>query len=470
VYRIDTNLQLPFHEFALPFEGKLDPNNRWVRLSDVVPWDVIEFEYKQNFTETTGAPAINSRIAFGALLIKEKCGYTDRETVLQISENPYLQYFLGLPEFKLVAPFDHTMMVYFRKRFSLDSLSKINELIIPNMESSEEEPTSPNKGKLLLDATCTPADIRYPTDMSLLAEARKKTEEMIDILYEQVRNLSPKSKFRTYRQRAHKLFLGFIKKKRHSRQELRKATRQQLQFIRRNLKHIEKLLQIGASLREFSKWQYRDLLVIHELFRQQFEMYKTKSHRIAGRIVSIFQPHVRPIVRGKAAAKVEFGAKISFSVVNGFTRLEKLSWENYNEGIDLIETIERYKSREGFYPESVHVDQIYLNRENRKFCKEHNIRRSGKALGRPKSDTEQAKEERKRYIQDLRDRIPVEGKFGESKRRYGLSRVMAKLPDTSATVIALTVIIMNLEKALYFLLFLCLGSFRRQNCRIFRPV
>ena len=58
------------------------------------------------------------------------------------------------------------------------------------------------------------------------------------------------------------------------------------------------------------------------------------------RIVSIFQPHVRPIVRGKAGSKVEFGAKVSFSVIDGFTRVEKTSWENYNEGIYLIETIE----------------------------------------------------------------------------------------------------------------------------------
>ena len=103
------------------------------------------------------------------------------------------------------------------------------------------------------------------------------------------------------------------------------------------------------------------------------------------RIVSIFQPHVRPIVRGKAGSKVEFGAKVSFSVVDGFTRVEKTSWENYNEGIYLIETIERYKQREGVYPASVHVDQIYLNRENRNFCKKNNIRISEKSIGSSQS-------------------------------------------------------------------------------------
>ena len=450
MYKKDNNLQLPFHEFALPFNGKLDEDNRWVKLAQLIPWETVEKEYQRHFTKATGAPAIDSRIAFGALIIKERCGYTDRETVMQITENPYLQYFIGFTEFKCEVPFDSTMMVYFRRRFGKDMLEKINESLISKVSKKrpEEEPKPQNRGKLLVDATCTPADIRYPTDVSLLNEAREKTEEIIDILYEQIRGLVPKTKFRTYRQKAHKIFLGFIKKKKHSQKEVRKAMKKQLQFIRRNLRHVENLLKMGASLGFLTKYQYRNLLVIHELFRQQSEMYAARARSIPGRIVSIFQPHIRPIVRGKASAKVEFGAKVSFSMLDGFTRIEKSSYENYNEGIDLIEILEKYKLREGFYPESVHADQIYLNRANRQFCKKHSIRISGKSLGRPKTDRELLKDERKQLLQDLKDRIPIEGKFGESKRRYGLNRVMAKLPETGLTVIGLTVIIMNLEKAL----------------------
>lgn len=445
MYKLRTKQQW-LNAFDIPFSGKLDEKNRWVTLSKMIPWDEVENEYQSSFSKNTGKPAIASRVAFGSLVIKEKCQFTDRETVLQISENPYLQYFIGYKDFRSEPPYDASMMVHFRKRFGEDALLRLNELIIKS--AGKKKPAQANRGKILLDASCTPADIRFPFDVSILNEARRKAEKLIDKLYIHLKNQVKKSRFRTYRQKAHKLFLGFIKKKRKGQKLIRKALRQQLQFIRRNLKHIETLINKGSSLFEFSKRDYRNLLVIQEVYRQQLEMYKTRSRSIADRIVSIFQPHVRAIVRGKAGTKVEFGAKVSFSIVDGFTRVEKTSWDNYNEGIHLIEVLERYKQREGVYPESIHADQIYLNRVNREFCKENGIRISGKALGRPRKDKEMAKSDRKRYIQDMKDRIPIEGKFGEAKRRYSLNRVMAKLPNTSLSVIGISVIVMNLEKGL----------------------
>ncbi|NUN88190.1 transposase, partial [Coprococcus comes] len=100
-------------------------------------------------------------------------------------------------------------------------------------------------------------------------------------------------------------------------------------------------------------------------------------------IVSISQPHVRPIVRGKTRAPVEFGAKVAVSVVDGYAMIEKLHWDNYNEALTLQESVEAYRKRYGVYPEAVLADQIYRNRQNRRYCKEHGIRLSGPPLGRP---------------------------------------------------------------------------------------
>ncbi len=91
-------------------------------------------------------------------------------------------------------------------------------------------------------------------------------------------------------------------------------------------------------------------------------MFDNKTHSVENRIVNISQPHVRPIVRVKARTNVEFGAKLAISVVDGSAYLEKLSWDNFNEGITLIKAVERYRRRHGFYPESVHVDKIYRTR------------------------------------------------------------------------------------------------------------
>jgi len=167
--------------------------------------------------------------------------------------------------------------------------------------------------------------------------------------------------------------------------------------------------------------------------------------------MSISKPHIRPIVRGKAGASTEFGAKLTISIVIGYVFTEKLGWEAYNEGSDLPEQIECYKERFSYYPESVHADQLYRNRTNIKYCKDRNIRLSGPALGRP------PKEKKKELIQQMRqdelDRISVEGKFGNGKRKYGLDRIMSKRKDTSETTFGVIILILNLERLLS--IFIC---------------
>ncbi len=134
-------------------------------------------------------------------------------------------------------------------------------------------------------------------------------------------------------------------------------------------------------------------------------------------------------------------------MVNGYAFLERLSWDSFNEGVTLIESLEAYKRRFGCYPKAVLTDQIYRTRENRAFCKAHGIRLSGPALGRPVQG-EEAAEQRRVAKQDASERNAIEGKFGEGKRKYGLGRIRACLAKTSETVIALQLLVMNLERRL----------------------
>ena len=457
MYRKDNLHQLTFENFYLPFGGHLRNDNRWVILADQIPLDQIEDAYGELFCDDNGCPAKSARMALGALLIKERLDVSDRETVEQIKENPYLQYFLGLMEYQDATPFDHSMMTHFRKRFDKDILSDINESIVQGaMEETAEgnnthdldddgnEPPS-NNGKLIADATCTPADIAYPTDLSLVNEAREKSEEMIDVMHEPF--IGIRKKPRAYRQQARKAYLTVAKQKKPGAKKIRKAIGQQLRYLKRNLGHIDRMAEEGLLI-HLSKRLYRLLLVIKELYRQQRWMYETRTHSIGDRLVSLYQPHVRPIVRGKAKSTVEFGAKVSISLVDGFSFVEKIGWDAYNESCDLIEQIKQYHQRFGCYPESVHVDQIYRTRENRKFCKKHGIRLSGPPLGRPTEDTALLKEQKKLQRQDELDRNAVEGKFGQGKRRFSLGRIMTKLAQTSEVSILISFIVMNLEKIL----------------------
>ena len=447
--------QLAFENFHLPFGGKLDPENRWVKLADAIPWHVAENLYAKNFPSKRGAPALTVRMALGSLIIKEKLGLSDMETVAQVQENPYLQYFIGLEQYQYEAPFDASMLTHFRKRLKHADLAQLQEELLQrhleetrrkSKDDDDDEDGDPsNKGRLIVDATCAPADIAYPTDISLLNDAREKTEKIIDELYA----MHPEGiiKPRTYRKNARKAFLAVSMKKSLPKRVLQRGIRKQLQYIKRNLKHIGDLSE-QVSLTVLPTRLYRDLLVVSELYRQHLEMYRSDTKSISDRLVSISQPHVRPIVRDKAAAKTEFGMKLSFSVVDGMSMPERMSWNAYNEGGDLVRDIERYRERYGYYPESVHADKIYRTLANRMWCKARGIRLSGVPLGRSPKDIEKNRARRRQIREDEGIRNAVEGKFGQAKRRYSLSRVMARLAESSLTVVSIVFLVMNLDRLL----------------------
>lgn len=235
MYRKSQNALGPEQAFELPFEGQLCEENRWVVLSKLIPWSEFESEYAQNFSEEMGAPAKPFRMALAALIIKEKLRISDRETVEQIQENPYLQYFIGQNSYQNEAPFDPSMMVHFRQRISQTLLQKINRRIVQkslgfNPEDSstkkleEAEKPKGNRGQLLIDATGEPADIKYPTDVDLLNKAKETTELIIDLLYKSLKdNLNKKP--RTYRKHARKDYLKFAKKRKSSGKERRDAVK-----------------------------------------------------------------------------------------------------------------------------------------------------------------------------------------------------------------------------------------------------
>lgn len=468
-------------DFILPFAGKLAADNRWVKLAAIIPWDEIEKQYAFMFPSDRGNVAKPVRMALGALIIQTRCGFTDRETVQQITENPYLQYFIGLREYQLTRPFTPAAMVKFRKRFNGKRLADINEKILhvekteqeleieqdddhndndcegsgnleEKREKSEEEAiaeadTRPNQGTLILDATCTPADISFPTDHRLLNEAREQLDRIIDTLHQT--DVEGTRRPRTYRQKARKDYLSLSKQRNPRKNQIRKAIKKQLQYVRRNLRIVDQLLMKEQNeICPLSRRQEKLLAVIRKLYEQQAAMYKNRSHRISDRIVNIYQSHVRPIVRGKAGAAVEFGAKVAISLEEGYSRIEKLSWDPFNEAGTLEETVERYRERHGCYPEAVLADKIYRNRDNLSYCKKHGIRLSGPRLGRPPASSTLQKAEKRLERLDAKQRNAVEGKFGEGKRKYSLDRVVARLKETAECMIAMQFLVMNLEHKL----------------------
>ena len=454
--------QLVLAGFESPFETKLKADNRWVVLAHLIPWDdICNLYLKFVPVSRTGRPPLNPRVVLGSLIIKHLCNLDDRETVDQISENIYMQYFLGYSSFTNEAPFDASLFVDFRKRLGLENLNAINERIVvlktkaetqtqtkteikpfdsdSHTNDSNNQANEPlevtHKGRVIMDATACPQDIAYPTDLNLLNDAREKLEELIDSVYD--RSLHDQ-KPRTYREVARKDYLKTAQKKNKSKKVIRKAIRQQLNYVNRNIKSINTLLDAYENMPfPLIPKEQNYLFVVKTLYDQQKQMFDTRTHSIEHRIVSIHQPHVRPIVRGKAQAKVEFGSKIHLSLVDGISFLDQLSWDAFNEGSHMMDYIQKYKKRFGFYPQEVLADQIYCTRANRAALKDLGIKLLAKPLGRPSAV---------QIHLSPGERNPIEGKFGQAKTAYGLDRIKARLKGTSESWIATIVLVLNLVK------------------------
>jgi IS5 family transposase len=432
-------------------------------------------------------------MVIGALIIKHRLTLSDRETIEMITENMYMQYFIGLSSFTTEPIFHHTEFVHIRKRLSeVDFNSMTEELMqaagiidkkekqaneggknkpasargdddndadktvsqkvtsaavqsqVPEQKAVNDTKAITNKGDMQLDATVADQKIKYPNDVELLNTGRQETDRMIDMLCEALKQKRP----RTYRNRARKEFLQFAKRKTKPHNIIRKARRQQLNYLKRNLAQLDLLVEKYQTLKGTLKLPlaHRDLRILwatRQVYDQQLTMHNENSQRISDRIVSIYQPYVRPIVRGKAKAKVEFGSKLDISLQDGYAFIETLSWDAFNESGDVQSAAENYKTRYGYYPANIIADAIYHTRDNKKWCTENKIKMIGKALSKTALAKMTAKE-RKAHKQKHNSRNHVEGKFGQGKNGYELNEIKARYSNTSKSWIAAILFVMNI--------------------------
>ena len=472
MYRKRNREQMTVEEFTPPLGGKLDAENRWVKMAQIVPWDMVEEIYAQSFNNERddGRRPIPSRIAFGALYIKEKENLSQRHTLQHISENVYMQHFLGLTEFNPQKLFEPSMLTQIALRFGKDGIRKINEEIYrltrPAKEPPDNDGGSDNngdnndgddgssnagnneetKGTLILDATVAPSDIRYPTDLSLLNECREGTEQMIDDIWEQTDRKGHKTAYS--RKRVRKNYLKIAKQRKPRKNQIRQAIREQLECVEKNIKWLTGVMP-NVSAESYLKHLSR-LETIREIASQQRYHYDNPGKPIPNRIVSVRQPHVRPMVRGKARSAVEFGQKLGLSIVDGFVFIEDQSWNSFAEGNTLKASVEKYRERHGVYPKAVLADMTYRNLENIRFCKERGIRLSGPRLGRPKASELAA--DREQAYQDSCARNEIEGRIGVGKRRYGLDLIYARLAQAGEVEAAINILCMNVAHVLRALL------------------
>jgi len=449
--------QLTLEGFETPFYNNLLPSNRWVKLSKIVPWDKFAAVYLSIMNSEKGRPSINPRIVLGALIIKHLEKLDDRGVISAIQENIYMQYFVGLSGFTTEAVFAPSLFVEIRKRIGNKEFDLLNVELIKSLSKQKDERHNTkhkkddgdepkNKGKMQADATVADQYITYPTDSGTLNECRKHLEKIIDRLYD----LDGKQgvKPRTYRLKINRAFLEYSKKRNKSKSIHRKMNRKLLECVKRNIKHVDRYLDQFELISDqfvLTKKEQHMMFVIRIVYDQQKSMYDNRVHSHAHRIVNIYQPHVRAIVRGKAKSKTEFGSKLGVSLDDGFARIDTFSWDAYHEGSDLKQQVETYKKLHGHYPELVQVDKIYATRDNRKWLKERGIRITAKALGRPsKEKNNESYYQKRKRKKEAAERNHIEGKFGQGKNAYNLNKIRARLSETSESWVACIFFVMNL--------------------------
>lgn len=180
-----------------------------------------------------------------------------------------------------------------------------------------------------------------------------------------------------YREKARNDYLALSTCRKLGAKKIRKAIRKQLHYIRRDIGYVLKYLENHGV--ELSESDAELLELLETVYAQQLYMFIWKTHSVDNRIVSISQPYISPIVRGKAKSPVEFGAKLDLSLDEiGMCRIEKLSFDAYNENSVLQTAVENYKKRTLHYTEHILANQIYRSLENITFCNGLDIRLSGK--------------------------------------------------------------------------------------------
>lgn len=279
----------------------------------------------------------------------------------------------------------------------------------------------------LCDATCYESYIKFPTDVKLLWDCNEWLHGQIKRLYKALGQKRPRSK---YKEQKHKQGV-YARLRRKTHKEERRRRRQLLGLC------DKLLLQMGALLDGWSRQVERDERLVDEftlqryqligkIYQQQLFHYQHPSESVPQRIVSLFKPYLRPIVRGKENKRVEFGAKLNTWQVDGLNFIEYLDFEPFHEGIRLKQAIafhHRYFGR----LRQVGADDIYANNANRRYCSRLGLGTSFKPKGRRKQDPllRRQEDQARKAIATARSTV-LEGSYGNDKNHYGLRKIKAR--------------------------------------------
>jgi hypothetical protein len=406
-------LQTPSVQEAVFYEtdlGKLFKSIPFKKLASGIPSPASEQSGRgrKPFLKVEGGIAL--------LILKHYLGLSDELLIERLNTDWCMQYFcgvqLGIRKIK-----DKNLVSWWRVYLGKHlNIAELQSVLIAGWK-----PYMQQTHITLMDATVFESAVRYPTDVKLLWESIGKLHLLLQQKRKQLKLRVSRSNYQKHK----KLFLSFQKNRKKSRRKEKKLRKQLLKYLVRLSQSIQKLE--GNYQYKYSGKERKLLTTLQKVYEQQHELVYGDTKSVGGRIVSLFKPYVRPIVRGKEIKPVEFGAKIHKVQVDGISFIEHLSYEAFNEGSRLKQGIAFHQKHFGKLSQ-LGADGIYATNENRRYCTKMDIATSFVAKGKEGKLAEQKKTMRS-VLSTVRATV-LEGSFGNEKNHYLLNKVRARTQRT----------------------------------------
>lgn len=386
------------------------------KIHTAIPWNALVKEFGLKESKKGTKLMFSPQGKLGLMFLKHYACCSDNKLIEQLNSNIDYQFFcdihLGLDRltnYKIVSQIRCELAVKLK-------INSVEKLFYTHWKGVIKEPE-----KITTDATCYESEVRFPTDQKILWES-------VDWLYRQIKQLCKFLKLpmlRTKYTKWQRRYINYSKMRRKTVKKRRSITRALLKLLHKLL-HFEKQLLKSHHL-ELPKRYYKTITTIKKVYTQQYLLF-TKGIKPKGRIVSLSKAYLRPIVRGKEIKAVEFGAKVNKLQIDGINFIQKISFDNFNEGTQFKNTI--YKAQ-GLTKTKVKVagaDAIYATNKNRVFATSNQIQTDFKPKGRASKHYKQQKQLKAMITKERASRL--EGSFGKEKEHYHLKKIKAKTKVT----------------------------------------
>lgn len=390
------------------------------QIYQTIPWESLAAPFKSAIPKSKFGkkPIFSIEGGLGLMILKHYLNLSDKKLIKRINTDWQLQYFC-----RVKIPFTHPIrdkdiVCRWRKYFGMHM--DINEL--QDILADAWMPYLKHRHMLMDDATCYESYIKYPTDAKLLFDC---TEYLFTTLQDVCTTLDiicPRTKYK-YQKRKQ---TNYSKLKRKPKKRTKKRIRELLYWTDRGLTLLQDIFNQHPTLHDHLVLCipiYDKIKLIKVIYGQQYQKFISGDPKIKNRIVSFFKPYLRPIVRGKETKRVEFGAKVHMSQVDGINFIEHLSFDAFHEGVRMWKSILKHKSRFGKCSQ-YGADQLYASNKNRKYASRRGIATCFKRKGRASKDEDQ-KSILRQELGRARATI-LEGSFGNEKNHYGLKKIKAR--------------------------------------------